>query len=48
MEGQVHAGAHTPPTPEETAEFGALLEQLDPSELPAIAAMMRRVLEKTQ
>jgi hypothetical protein len=37
----------TPPTSDETARFVALLDQLDPIELPAIAAMLRSLVEKT-
>jgi hypothetical protein len=41
------AAAITPQTGEQMAEFMATLVDHDPSELPAIAAMLRSLAEKT-
>lgn len=38
---------HTPPSPEEMAQFSALLAQLPESDLPRVSAMMRSIMEKT-
>jgi len=41
------ARPYTPPSEEEKATFRALLDQLPPSDLPWVSALMRSLMEKT-